>query len=135
MLDLALHNNGDCVSIKEISERQAISDKYLEQIITVLNRAGFVRSVRGAQGGYILSKDPKEYTVGSIIRHMEGSLAPVSCLEDEENKCERAANCVTVEVWEKVNQAVNNVLDSITLADLVTRTHEKTGIDRPVEEA
>jgi Rrf2 family protein len=129
MLDLALHNNGECVSIKEISERQEISDKYLEQIITVLNRAGFVRSVRGAQGGYMLSKEPKDYTVGNIIRLMEGNLAPVSCIEDEENKCERASSCVTVEIWEKINEAVNNVIDNITLADLVSRTCEKSGAD------
>lgn len=129
MLDLALHNNGECVSIKEISERQGISDKYLEQIITVLNRAGYVRSVRGAMGGYMLSKNPKEYTVGNIIRLMEGNLAPVSCIEDEENRCERAASCVTVEIWEKINEAVNNVIDNITLADLVSRTYEKAGAD------
>jgi Rrf2 family protein len=129
MLDLALHSNGECVSVKEISERQEISDKYLEQIITVLNRAGFVRSVRGAQGGYLLAREPKDYTVGMIIRLMEGNLAPVSCIEDEENKCEHAASCVTVEIWEKISEAVNGVIDNITLADLVSRTYEKGAAD------
>jgi len=129
MLDLALHNDRDCVSLKEISERQDISVKYLEQIITVLNRAGFVRSVRGAQGGYMLSQKPEEYTVGDIIRLMEGNLAPVSCMEDRENRCERASSCVTVEVWEKIGEAVNKIIDGITLADLVARTYEKSGAD------
>jgi Rrf2 family protein len=125
MLDLALNYNGEFVSIKEISKRQEISDKYLEQIITVLNRAGFVKSVRGAQGGYMLAKAPAEYTVGMILRLMEGNLAPVSCLEDERNMCHRSPECVTVEVWEKINEAVNNVVDHITLADLVERYREK----------
>lgn len=127
MLDLALHNNGEYISIKEISERQGISVKYLEQIITVLNRAGFVRSIRGAQGGYILAKDPKDYTVGQIIRLLEGNLAPVSCIEDGENRCERSASCVTVEIWEQINEAVSNIIDNITLADLVVRYYEKNG--------
>jgi Rrf2 family protein len=126
MLDLALNSNGDCISIKEISERLGISDKYLEQIITVLNRAGFVRSVRGAQGGYLLAKEPEEYTVGSIIKLMEGNLALVSCLEEGAEKCENAATCVTVEIWEKITEAVNNIIDNITLKDLVIRTREKT---------
>lgn len=125
MLDLALHYNGGYTSIKEISARQDISDKYLEQIITILNHAGFVKSVRGAQGGYMLAKQPAQYTVGMILRLMEGNLAPVSCLEDEENRCERAATCVTVEVWEKIDRAVRDVVDHITLADLVRRYEEK----------
>lgn len=125
MLDLAIHNNGDCISIKEISERLGISDKYLEQIITVLNRAGFVKSVRGAQGGYLLAKDPSDYTVGSIIKLMEGNLTLVTCLEDETNQCINSATCVTVEIWEKISEAVNNILDNITLKDLVIRHHEK----------
>lgn len=126
MLDLALNYNGEYISVKEISKRQDISDKYLEQIITVLNRSGLVKSVRGAQGGYMLSKDPSEYTVGMILRLMEGNLAPVSCLEDEKNMCHRSSVCVTVEVWEKINDAVNDIVDNITLADLVERHHEKS---------
>ena len=125
MLDLALHYNEGCTSIKEISKRIGISDKYLEQIIIVLNRAGYVKSVRGAQGGYLLAKAPAEYTVGSIIRLMEGSLAPVKFLEDESNQCERAKTCVIVEVWEKLSEAVSSVIDNITLEDLVSRHHEK----------
>ena len=119
MLDLAMHNAGEAVSIKDISKRQGVSDKYLEQIISVLNKAGYVRSIRGAQGGYMLKKDPKDYTVGMILRLTEGSLAPVSCVDDDDMVCERENGCVTFYVWKKLNDAINGVVDSITLADLV----------------
>ena len=119
MLDLAMHNTGEAVSIKDISKRQGVSDKYLEQIISVLNKAGYVRSIRGAQGGYMLRKDPKDYTVGMTVRLTEGSLAPVSCVDDDDMVCERENGCVTFYVWKKLNDAINGVVDSITLADLV----------------
>ena len=89
MLDIAQHNNGSPVRIKDISSRQEISDKYLEQIISVLNRAGYVKSVRGAQGGYMLRKEPEDYTVGMILRLTEGSLSPVDCLEEGAPVCNR----------------------------------------------
>jgi Rrf2 family protein len=123
MLDLAINYTGEYISIKNIAARQDISEKYLEQIITQLNRAGYVRSVRGAQGGYMLARNPSEYTVGMILRQMEGSLAPVNCLEEE--KCDRASSCVTQEVWSKIQAAVEDVVDHITLADLVARYQEK----------
>ncbi len=119
MLDLALNSTGELVRIRTIAERQEISEKYLEQIISILNRAGYVRSVRGAQGGYRLAKEPKEYTVGMILRLTEGSLAPVACLEDEENQCDRAEQCATLEVYKRLNTAINDVVDNITLQDLV----------------
>lgn len=119
MLDLALNGNGELVRIRTIAQRQEISEKYLEQIISVLNHAGFVRSVRGAQGGYRLAKEPKEYTVGMILRLTEGSLASVACLEDEENLCERVEQCATLEVYKRIDEAVNGVVDNITLQDLV----------------
>ncbi len=124
MLDLAINYTGEYISIKSIASRQDISEKYLEQIITQLNKAGYVRSVRGAQGGYILAKPPAEYTVGMILRLMEGSLAPVSCAGDEEF-CTKGARCVTQEVWQKIQEAVENVVDNITLEDLVVRYQEK----------
>lgn len=126
MLDLATYNTGEPVSIKDIAKRQQISEKYLEQIIAVLNKAGFVRSVRGAQGGYVLKKDPKEYTVGMILRQTEGDLSPVSCIGDEGTPCERKGTCVTVRIYEKINDAVNGVVDHITLSDLLEWQSEKT---------
>lgn len=119
MLELAKNQGDKPVPVKEISVRQDISDKYLEQIIAVLNKAGYVKSVRGAQGGYMLLKTPKDYTVGMILRLTEGSLAPVECLEYEENICPRKDNCVTVKVWEKIDSAVKDVVDNITLEDLL----------------
>ena len=125
MLDLAVYNTGEPVSLKDISKRQGISEKYLEQIISALNKAGYVRSVRGAQGGYLLRKEPKEYTVGDILRLTEGDLAPVSCVGDDRVDCERENMCVTIRIWEMLNEAVNNVVDHITLADLVSWQSEK----------
>ena len=118
MLDLAVHNTGEPVSLKDIATRQGVSDKYLEQIISYLNKAKFVKSIRGAQGGYILTMKPEEYTVGMILRLMEGSLAPVACVEDD-TPCEMLENCTTKIVWHKINQAVNDVVDHMTLADLL----------------
>lgn len=125
MLDLALNNTGGPVRIKDIASRQEISDKYLEQIISVLNKAGYVRSLRGPQGGYKLARDPKEYTVGMILRLTEGSLAPVACLEDEENLCSRQDECATLILWEKLYDAIKDVVDAYTLADLVDWQMEK----------
>ena len=120
MLDLAVNNTGEPISLKDIAKRENISDKYLEQIISVLNKAGYVKSVRGAQGGYSMRKKPEEYTVGMILRLTEGSLAPVSCLEDGEVSCEHVDDCVSVIVYRKINDAINEVVDGITLADLVS---------------
>ncbi len=127
MIDLAMNSNGKPVSLKDVAQRQGISDKYLEQIISVLHKAGYVRSVRGAQGGYLLRKVPEEYTVGMILRLTEGSLAPVSCIEDDEIVCDHADACVTAIVYKKINDAVNGVVDNITLADLINWQSEKNG--------
>ena len=126
MLDIALNSGGGAVSLRDAARRQEISDKYLEQIVTQLSRDGLVRSVRGAAGGYLLTRPAEAYTVGDILRCVEGSLAPVSCAEDA-GCCERFGQCVTVEVWDRIAQAVNQVVDDITLADLVTRHREKCG--------
>ncbi|QNU68617.1 Rrf2 family transcriptional regulator [Ruminiclostridium herbifermentans] len=125
MLDMALHNNGDLVRIKDVAARQDISDKYLEQIISALNKAGYVKSVRGPQGGYRLTKDPEEYTVGMILRITEGSLAPVACLEGDVNECTRNAGCATLLLWKKLDEAIKGVVDTVTIADLV-RWQEST---------
>jgi Rrf2 family protein len=127
MIDLATNNTGVPISLKDVAKRQGISDKYLEQITAVLNKAGYVKSVRGAQGGYMLRRDPKEYTVGMILRLTEGSLAPVNCVEDEDYVCDRADGCVTVIVWKKINDAINEVVDGITLQDLLDWQSEQNG--------
>lgn len=126
MLDLALHNNGEFIRIKAIAARQEISEKYLEQIISILNRAGYVKSARGAQGGYRLAHDPKEYTVGMILRLTEGSLSPVSCLEDEINQCPRQEGCATLDLWKQLDDAIKGVVDHVTLADLMEWQLEKS---------
>lgn len=127
MIDLAENSSGNPVSLKDVAKRQGISDKYLEQIISVLNKAGYVRSVRGAQGGYLLKSDPETYTVGMILRQTKGSLAPVSCIEDDEIICDRQEQCVTSIVYKKINDAISNVVDNITLQDLVDWQSEKNG--------
>ena len=111
MLDIALHEKeGRPVRIKDIASRQDLSCKYLEQIISALHKAGYVRSIRGPQGGY---------TAGMILRLTEGSLAPVSCLEGEENTCSRLNECATVILWQKLNDAISGVVDTVTLQDLM----------------
>ena len=124
MLDVALHSHGAAVPLRDVAQRQEISDKYLEQIISILNKAGYVRSIRGPQGGYLLTRLPEEYTVGMILRLTEGSLAPVACLESDVNTCDRSENCVTLRVWEKLKDAIDGVVDHITLADLLEWSRE-----------
>lgn len=119
MLDLAMNDSGAPIRLKDAARRQEISEKYLEQIISVLNKAGFVRSIRGPQGGYVLQKRPADYTVGMILRLTEGSLAPVECVEYEQSGCERENNCVTRILWKKMNDAINGVVDTVTLEDLM----------------
>lgn len=121
MYDLALHFGQGPISLKSVAIRQGISEHYLEQLMGTLRKAGFVKSVRGAQGGYTLTKDPKAISVGDIIRIMEGPIAPVDCLlsdADDNEYCERACACVTRGVWAKVRDSISSVLDSISLADL-----------------
>lgn len=118
MIDLAEHNTGDYVPLKEIAQRQEISEKYLESIISVLTKSGLVSGLRGKGGGYKLTRRPEQYTLGAILTLIEGSLAPVSCLESDQNLCERAAECKTLPVWEKLYQIIEEFLDGITVADL-----------------
>lgn len=125
MLDLALHDNDAPIRIKDIAARQDISDKYLEQIISNLNKAGYVKSIRGPQGGYKLARTPETYTVGMILRLTEGSLAPVACLEDGVNDCDRQESCATLRLWEMLDEAIRGVVDHVTLADLVEWQMEK----------
>ncbi len=121
LLDLAEHCKGGYVSLKEIAERQNISKKYLEQIVTILNRADILQTSRGFQGGYRLAKSPDKYTVGEILRLTEGSLAPVACLDYSPNTCERSGDCPTLFVWEGLYGIITDYLDSITLQDILDR--------------
>lgn len=128
MLDLAINNTGGYISLKEIAARQEISEKYLEQIIPALSKGGFVRSTRGSHGGYMLVGKPEDYTVGMIVRQLEGELTPVDCA-DCSDCCQRAERCVTIEVWQKIKEAVDQVVDGITLDQLVARYYEKAEAD------
>ncbi len=124
MIEFGLNPN-QCTKISQVAARQGISEKYLEQIVTVLLRAGYVRSIRGAQGGYMLTRPAEEYTVGMILRQAEGSLSPVSCLDDEVNQCDRAGQCVSLTVWKQIKDAIDQVVDHVTLADLIEEQRQK----------
>lgn len=124
MLEFAMHPQ-ECTKISQVAQRQQISVKYLEQIVTVLCRAGYVKSMRGAQGGYRLTRDAADYTVGEILRLTEGSLSPVACLEDEHNPCKRADGCATLSIWKRLEEAISGVVDHVTLADLVEEQKKK----------
>ena len=124
MLDLAEHQNNGYIALKDIASRQNISKKYLEQIVPVLNRSDILQTNRGFQGGYRLARPPKDYTVGSILRLTEGSLAPVACLDHEPLDCERQHDCITLPLWKGLNKVINEYLDSVTLQDLLDQQRE-----------
>ena len=124
MLDLAMHDEGILIPLKDISHRQGITVKYLKQVMNLLSKAGYVRSVRGAGGGYRLAKAPSAYTVGDILRTAEGSLAPVACLEDEINQCPRASECLTLSFWQGLADTIDYYVDSVTLEDLIQRAQD-----------
>ena len=117
MIDLAVNDKGDYVSLKDISNRQEVSLKYLEQIMAMLNKAGYVKSTRGNNVGYRLAKSPEEYKVGDILRKTEGDLAPIACVNGEE--CGKRENCKTFKFWQGLDNVINEYVDSKTLADLI----------------
>lgn len=119
MIDLAEHCDGEYVSMKSVAERQMLSLKYLERIIPVLAKNGLVEGVHGKGGGYRLTRNPNEYKIGEILRLTEGDLAPVSCLECNAEKCDRAAECKTLPMWKGFHDMANKYFDGITLADLM----------------
>ena len=121
MIDLAEHDDGLYIPLKEIAARQDISEKYLESIVKLLTRNGDLVGVRGKGGGYRLTRSPEEYTVGSILRLTEGSLAPVACLERSPMECERSAGCATLPVWQGLHKVICEYLDGITLQDILDR--------------
>ena len=119
MLDIAAHQGDGYVTLRDIAERQAVSKKYLEQIALQLTQAGMLRAMRGQLGGYRLAKAPSEYTVLSLLEVMEGSLAPVTCLEQSPNACERCGDCPTLPVWQGYYDMTRDYFSNITLADLM----------------
>jgi len=121
MLDLALNQTGGFIPLKDISERQDITVKYLEQIVIPLTRAGYLKSSRGTGGGYRLARSPKEYKIGNILRVMEGNLSPLACLEDDPNECPRSEICPTLSFWEGLNRTIEEYVDGITLEDLLKK--------------
>ena len=123
MLDLAEHQGDGCVSLKDVAQRQDISKKYLEQIVPTLSRAGFLLTNRGYQGGYRLCRAPEEYTVYEILSVAEGGLAPVACLDQPENTCPRAPDCLTLPVWEGLEKTIRDYLRSITLQTILDGKH------------
>ena len=124
LVDLAEHKNEGYVSLKDISERQDISKKYLEQIVSLLNSHDILRTNRGSKGGYMLAKEPSRYTVGQILRITEGGLFPVSCMEDDPNRCERSRFCKTLPVWQGLEKVMNDYLDGITLQDILDNSKD-----------
>lgn len=126
MVDMAINfKPGEPIPLGQVAERQGLSEGYLEQLMTFLRKGGLVRSVRGAQGGYILSREPSRITAGEIVRCLEGPLSPTECVsEDSPDQCARAEICVTRGLWEKIRKSVAEVLDSTTLEDLAREAEE-----------
>jgi Rrf2 family protein len=118
MIDLAEHKDAERIPLKERAERQDISQKYIEAIMTLLSKKGFVDAAHGKGGGYKLNRKPEEYKIGEILRLTEGSLSPVACLEAGAEECPRKANCRTLPLWTKLDELVEGYLDSVSLADL-----------------
>ena len=129
MIDIAAYSNGGVVSLKDISNRQNISVKYLEQVVALLTRQNMLISVRGNNGGYRLSKDASSYTAGDILRAAEGTLAPVACLQCDPINCDRLEICSTIDFWKGFNNVINNYVDNVTLEELANQERKRIGND------
>jgi len=128
MVDLAANSSGDHVALYSIAERQDISENYLEQVFSILRKAGLVKSVKGAQGGYILADNPSNIKVGTILRALEGNLSVVDeNAEDSSLFSKSAQHCIKLNVWDKINESINRVVDSLTLEDLVNEYRKMNG--------
>ena len=121
LVDMAEHSHEERIPLKEVAERQQISQKYIEAIMTLLSKNGFVDAVHGKGGGYKLNRAPEEYKVGDILRLTEGTLAPVACLEQNAEPCPREAECRTISMWSKLDELIEGFLDSVSLADLMKK--------------
>ena len=129
LLDLAEHQNDGFIALKDIARRQDISKKYLEQIVPILNKTNILKTSRGFQGGYKLALAPDKYTIGMILRLTEGSLSPVSCLDQDPIQCDRCNECATLPIWQGLNKVINDYLDSITLQDVLEQQRERYSND------
>ena len=118
MVDIAEHGTGAFIPLKEIARRQEISEKYLESILPALAKAGFLEGLRGKGGGYRLTRAPETYTVGSVLRLVEGNIVPVACLEGSANTCPRACDCRTLPMWQNLQSTIDAFFEGVTLADL-----------------
>ena len=125
LIDLAEHKDCGFIALKDIAQRQGISQKYLEQIVPILNKSDILKTNRGFQGGYTLAKSPDKYTVGEILRLTEGSLAPVACLEREPIECDRSGDCSTLFIWKGLYKVISDYLDGITLQDVLDKQNLK----------
>lgn len=121
LVDITLHQSEGYVSLKDISERQNISKKYLEQIVPLLNKSHIIKTSRGNKGGYKINGNPEKYTIGDVLRATEGSLAPVACLEYQPNECERVNECITLPIWEGLYKIITDYLDGITIKDIADK--------------
>ncbi len=121
MIDLAEQQKTEYIPLKEIAARQGISLKYLESIMTILSKNNFIEALHGKGGGYRLNREPEDYKVGELLRLIEGTLAPVACLECGAEPCENAVGCRTLPMWEKLNSMINEYLDSVSIADLMEK--------------
>lgn len=125
MLDIAMHDDGKFIPLKDIAMRQELTVKYLEQIISLLNKAGYLQSLRGNTGGYRLTKRPNEYIVGDILRITEGDLATIACLKENNNYCLRSNECITLSFWQGLDKVIKEYVDSVTLQDLINQANNQ----------
>lgn len=129
MVDLAVHSKGEHVALYSIAERQGISTNYLEQVFSLLRKSGLVKSVKGAQGGYILAEAPTDIKVGRILRALEGSLSVIDqSAENTDGNETSIQHCIRISVWDKMNESLNELVDSLTLEDLADKYRQKNGI-------
>ncbi len=131
LIDLAEHKESGFIALKEIAQRQKLSKQYLEQIVALLNTSDILKTNRGKQGGYMLAKHPSQISVGQILRITEGSIAPVACLDDKVNQCERIQECRTLPMWDDFYKVIANFLDNTSIADMIEK-YQAIGADNYV---
>lgn len=125
MIDLAKNQGDGHVSLADIAERQHLSMKYLESVVSILNKGGFLDSLRGKNGGYRLAKDPRQYSISAILNLTEGSLAPVECMKNNNYSCDKAASCMTLPLWLGLDRAIDSYLSEISLQDIIDGNRKK----------